>query len=711
MSDNPLHLLMNPKSIASAGAGNNLMKMGSIQALNLLKSGFKGKYYPVHPKETTVLGHKAYPTPADLPEAPDLAFLIVPTEQVAPLLDEFGKIGTRRAVVVTAGFKESGEKGKIQEDEINRIARKHGIRFVGPNCIGVINTQASLNTTLGTTASSPGPLGLASQSGTYVTQTLSYLDRKGIRLSKALSLGNEANISIVDALEYLAEDKDTKAIILYIEGIREGRRFIETARKITPHKPVLALYVGGSDAGARSGMSHTGAMAGPDYLFDGIFKQAGIIRVHTIEDLYHHGWALATQPPLEGNRIGVVTNSGGPGTSISHEADTKGLDLPRFSKALQQEIRNLIPGHAASGNPVDFTFHLDMKALSTSIPEIIMKSGEVDGVIVHGVLSFLEEVNPTLKKYLEGSPANDMLKKLNVDLSEAVTLPETYGKPMLISSFFERKDPYVAFYQDHDIPVFDSPEKAARAMADLYRYRKIRERTYSETPVVPKPSGEASGLIDGALKRGQRALNEYDGKKILSAYGIPITREKLTLTEEEALKAAREIGYPVALKGCSWEIMHKSGKGLIRLDVKGDEEVAGAFRSVRRSAGANVPILVQEMVPGSREFVMGMTRFPGFGPALLFGLGGIFTEALNDTTFRSAPISLVEAEEMIRGIRTASIMGEFRGMPSVDIPALADILQKLGFVALLHPEIAEMDLNPLIIRGSSPIVADALVVL
>jgi len=458
-------------------------------------------------------------------------------------------------------------------------------------------------------------------------------------------------------------------------------------------------------------MSHTGAMAGPDYLYDGIFKQAGIIRVQTIEELYTHGWAFATQPPLKGNRVGIVTNSGGPGTSMSHAANTAGLELPRFSDTLQREIKKMIPGHAASGNPVDLTFHLNMKTLSTDIPEMIMKSGEVNGLIIHGVIDFLEEVNPGLKKYLEVSPLKDMAKQLLVDLSEAAALPGTHGKPMLISSFFDRRDSYVAFYQDHDIPVFDSPEKAAWAMADLYRYHKIRQRKTSAMPGLPEISEEASGLIASALKKGQKGLDEHEGKKILSAYGIPVTRERIAATEAAALSAARETGFPVALKGCSWEIMHKTGKGLVRLGLRGEEDVSGAFRSIREAAGSDIPVLVQEMVSGSREFVMGMTRFPGFGPVLLFGLGGIFTEALKDTAFRSAPLSLAEAEEMIRDIRADKILEEFRGMPAVDTPAMADILQTLGFIAVLHPEITEMDLNPLIISGSKPLVADALIVL
>lgn len=711
MSENPLHLLMNPASIATVGAGNNPLKMGTIQATNLLKSGYGGKYYPLHPRDKSVLGHRAYPSVVDLPEAPDLAFLVVPTAQVAPLLEAFGKIGTKRAVVVTAGFRETGADGKRMEEEVVAVARKYGIRFVGPNCLGIINAQASLNTTIVPQSGKPGMLGFASQSGTYVTQTLTYLGQRGIRFSKAVSLGNEADLNLVDALEYLGEDKDTKAVILYIEGIREGRRFIETARKITPNKPVLALYVGGSAAGARSGMSHTGAMAGPDYLYDGIFKQAGILRVQTIEELYSHGWTLATQPPLRGNRIGIVTNSGGPGTSISNTANQAGLDIPRFSEAVQTEIRRMIPGHAASGNPVDLTFHLDMETLSTRIPEVLMKSDEVDGLIIHGVISFYEEMYPHIKDYLHGLPIEAFLEQNRIDLTRAVSLSRQYGKPMLISSFFNRQDAYVAFYEDHDIPVLDAPEKAARAMADLLRYGKIRERKAAESPALPARSPEAEAIIQRALEKGQKGLDEYEGKKILSSYGIPVTKEKLVSGEDEALAAAREIGFPVALKGCSWEIMHKTGKGLIRLGLEQDSEVVESFRAIRKAAGRDVPVLVQEMIAGSREFVMGMTRFPGFGPALLFGLGGIFTEVLNDTAFRSAPLSLAEAEEMVFDIRARKLLEAFRGMPAVDVAGLARIVQTLGAISILHPEIAEMDLNPLIISGSRPVVVDALLVL
>ncbi len=285
MSDNPLHRLLNPSSIALVGASNNVMKMGTMHALSMMLDGYKGKLYPVHLREKKILGLEAYPSVEAIPDVPDLAFLVVPSNQVLPVMEEFGKKGTRSAISITAGFGEMGDEGRRAQDRLNEISAKYGIRFLGPNCMGIINSEISLNTTVMPYVSAPGALGFASQSGTYITQTIPYLGKRGIHFSKAISVGNSANINITDALEYLGDDEQTKAVSLYIEGIRDVSRFIEVARRITPRKPVLAQYVGGSGAGARSSLSHTGSMAAPDHLYDGLFKQAGIIRVDSIEGL------------------------------------------------------------------------------------------------------------------------------------------------------------------------------------------------------------------------------------------------------------------------------------------------------------------------------------------------------------------------------------------------------------------------------------------
>lgn len=712
MKENPLDFLMNPRSIATVGAGNNPTKMGTIQALSIVKDGYRGKFYPVHPSEQTVLGHKAYPSVSDLPETPDLAIFIVPTDQVIGLMEDFGKIGTRRAVVITAGFRETGSAGRELEEQLKECTRRYGIRFIGPNCIGLVNSAISLNVTVMPLEGPPGLLGMASQSGTYVTQTLPYLKKRGIRFSKAISLGNEADIDINDALAYLGEDEQTKAIALYIEGLKDPARFLRIAQEITPRKPVIAQYVGGTAAGARAGSSHTGALAGPDHLYDGLLQQAGIIRVYSVEDLYGQGWALATQPPLKGNRIGVITNSGGPGTAMSDTCNTGGLEVPIFSEKLQEQIRTHIPPHGARANPVDLTFFLDARTISVIIPELIIKSGEVDGIVLHGAMGtgFMDQIF-THAKEMFGLPRDQFLEAFREDTGAAVELPKKYGFPLLVSSFFGESDDYAAAYQDHDIPVYDSPEKTARAMAALWKYRKIRERALDAPPPLPPAEAEAEALIAKALKRGARILDEFSSKKVLAAYGIPTGAEKLVLSAEEAAGEARRLGYPVVLKGCSEEIAHKTGKGLIHLNLKDESAVCRSFEAIREAAGKEIPVLVARMIRGDRELVAGAIRQPGFGPCVMFGLGGIFTEALQDTVFRLAPLSQAEAQEMLAAIRARKLLDEFRGMPAADREALADILQKVGNLLLLHPEIREIDLNPIILEGSRPVVVDALITL
>ncbi len=713
MSENPLRLLMNPKSVAVAGASNTPTKMGSIQTLSLLKDGYQGKVYFLHPKDKTIFGMPAYPSPKDLPEVPDLAFLVVPINVALTLLEEFGQIGTKRAIVVTAGFKETGEEGANLEKQLNEVAARYGIRFVGPNCLGVINSQICLNTTVYPFPPVDGLLGLASQSGTYVTQILPLSRRRGIKFSKAISLGNEANIDIADALEYLGEDEQTKAVILYIEGIRNGTKFLNIAREVSKRKPVLAQYVGGTVSGARAGMSHTGAMAGPDFLYDGMFKQAGIIRVGSIEELYDHGWTLATQPIPKGNRVAVMTNSGGPSSSISYTCDLVGLTVPRYSKKLQEQIRPYLQPHAASSNPVDLTFDTSMKNLAITIPEIILKSGEVDAMISHGIMhsGFLREIYSHAVDFLGDMSFEQFLEMAEPVLEETFEIPRRYNVPHLISTFFGQEDYYTIGFQKHNIPVFHSPEKAARAMGALYHYSLIKKRKPGKRAALPKISPRAINILRQARQNGQKALDEHAAKKLLAAYGVPVVKEILTESLKEALAAAAKIGYPVALKACHWEIMHKSGKGLIALNVENANALKNAFIDIRRAAGFFTPVLVQQMLSSGREFLAGMTRFAGFGPAVVFGTGGVLTEALRDTTLRVAPLTDADTLEMLTDIRAKVLLEKFRGMPAVDKDKLGKILQAIGNIALLHLEIAEIDLNPIIIDRARPVVADALIVL
>ncbi|MGM0452984.1 MAG: acetate--CoA ligase family protein [Thermodesulfobacteriota bacterium] len=708
-----LHNLMHPKSIAIVGASNNPMKMGTMHALSILKDGFSGTLYPVHPTETEVLGQKAWQSPHDLPETPDLAIFVLPAKHLPPLFEDFGKIGTQNAIVITAGFKETGEDGAEQERQLVEIARQYGMRFIGPNCMGMINHAISLNTTVTPLTGPAGKLGMVSQSGTYVAQAIDYLEKRGIHFSKAVSVGNEADVNIIDVLEYLGEDEETRAIALYIETIRDVPRFLEVAAKITPHKPVIAQYVGGSEAGARAGKSHTGAMAGQEPLYNGLFKQAGVIRVHSVEDLYGLGWALANQPRLRGNRIAIITNSGGPGSAIADTLEACGCTVPPFSEKLEQQIRPLVPAHAPCGNPVDLTFIVDMRVMTDDIFEMVMKSGEVDGVVIHGAMNtgFLKAIFPHVSALMPDMTLEDLLAQSRRDLSKSIGLPHDYGVPVTVSSFFDREDQYTREYQDNGIPVFDAPEKAARAMATLVAYNKIRRRHAHERPAIPKANETARKIIDDARQNGQHSLDEYGAKQLLKTYGIPVPDERLAESADQAAAAAATIGFPVAIKACRADLLHKTEGGLVHLNITDEAGARKSFDAIQNAAEMPVPVIVGQMVSGSREFLAGLIHDPQFGHCVAFGVGGIFTEALNDVTYRVAPIGDTAAEEMIADIKNTKLLAPLRGMPAVHTAELADLLQKISMIGMIHNEIQEIDINPVLISGSSPVAVDALIVL
>jgi acyl-CoA synthetase (NDP forming) len=469
MSENPLERILNPRSVAIFGASDKITTMGTYQLINILQGGFPGKVYPVHPNKEIVQGLKAYARAQDLPEAPDLAQIVVPTRSVPGVLQDLGERGCRRAIVISGGFKETGEEGMKLERELKETAGRFGIRFLGPNCIGVINPHLPLNTTMYHYFQKPGHMALASHSGTYVTQVLPYLKKRGIGYSRAISLGNETDIDVVDALEFLAGDEDTRAIALYLEVIRRGPEFIKTARRVSRTKPIVAVYVGGTEAGGRSGSSHTGAMAGSDEIYDAAFAQAGVLRAADMQSLYDWAFALSEQPRLPGPRVAIVTHSGGPATSLADACNRHGLEVPEFSPGLQKHLKELVPATGSSRNPVDVTFGVDMKALFLDIPKIILESGEVDGIILHGVggEAYFREMDRVAKGNVN-FPLDQMGGYMSYIAQELHRVCKQAEKPVVCSAFADRtEDPVIGEFQDLGIPCFETPEQAVRAMGAL----------------------------------------------------------------------------------------------------------------------------------------------------------------------------------------------------------------------------------------------------
>ncbi|MBF0119943.1 MAG: acetate--CoA ligase family protein [Desulfobacterales bacterium] len=704
MTQNPLHKIMSPSSISIVGASNNPMKMGTMQFLNIVHGGFKGKVMPIHPKEKIIFGIEAFANIKDLPVAPDLAMLVVPTHLIPSMMEEFGQIGTKHALIISAGFKEVGKEGEELEKQVISIARKYGIRFVGPNCMGLINTHLPLNTTVGPVQDLCGNVSIISQSGTYVAQVLSYIHNRGIRFSKAISVGNEADIDIVDCLEYLGEDTETKAIGIYIECIRRPEKFLEIARNVVKNKPVVAQYVGGNKAGAKSGLSHTGALAGPDYIYDGLFEQAGVIRVKTIEEIYSATHTLGSLPRLKGKRIAILTNSGGPATAMASVLDENGLEMPELSIDLQEKIKSLIPGHASSKNPVDLTFHMDMSLMTDTLPTMLLESDEIDGLLIHGIMDtgWAELAFPVFSAAI-GLKKEDLIKLFTTNLNAILELPWKTNKPIIISSFFDKEDHAKCSFYEKGIPAFNAPEKAAKAMSMLYKYYLIQNKEISKIELSSIPE-RAIAIMN---KEAINGIDEYTAKSILRTYNISTCKEILVKNPQNAVLASKTIGYPVVVKACSKEIKHKTEAKLVHINLKTDEEVFEACVKIQKIA-KNSPLLICEMIKGEREFMAGIARVQGFPPCVMFGIGGIFAEVFCDRAIRIAPLSLSDAYSLIHSIKSHEILGNYRGMGAVDIYEMAKLLVALGNIAVHFPDIKEIDLNPIIIQNRKPIVVDSL---
>lgn len=471
----PLYRMMHPRSIAFWGASANPLGMGSVQLAQLLDLGYQGDVFPIHPKEPEILGLKAYQSIHDVPVPVDLAVLVIPTKIVPETLEECGKAGVKRAVVVSAGFGEIDEDGKAVQRRLTEIAAQYGMHFIGPNCIGVVNAHENLNTTFFPYTAKPGFIGMASQSGSFVTQMFVHLNKFGIGFSQAFSVGNEAMIDITDCLEYLGQCPDTKVIGLYIETIRRGRELVRTAREVSKNKPIVAYYVGGSEAGSRAALSHTGALAGPDNLYDGIFKQCGIVRASTIEELFDFCWVLGSRKPPAGDRIAVLTHSGGPGASAADAAERAGLRLAEFSDDVIRTLKELVPHTASISNPVDLTFSRNPKDYAELIPKCLLRDLGVDCMFIYLLIPALRVFQSILAMGKSEEEAQAMASAFIEEQAQAVaSLSDEFGKPVVGASFCARDEEFIRVVQDKGMPVLPSPERAVKAMAALAWYGRKR---------------------------------------------------------------------------------------------------------------------------------------------------------------------------------------------------------------------------------------------
>ncbi len=479
--NHPLHGIMHPRSIAFWGASNNPTAMGSVQLAQLRALGFEGPVYLMHPREKAIDGLPAYAHLEDVPGPVDLAILILPTRVVPEILEECGKAGVTRAIIVSAGFGEMGAEGKEQQQRLVEIARTYGIHFVGPNCIGVVNPYVKLNTTFFPYQASKGFIGMASQSGSFITQMFEHLEKFGLGFSQGFSVGNEAVTDIVDCMEYLGECPNTTVIALYIEAIRRGREFCRVAREVSKKKPIVAYYVGGSESGKKAALSHTGALAGPDQLYDGIFKQCGITRASSIEELFDLCYVLGSQPVPRGNRIGILTHSGGPGAAAADTAERCGLRLAQLSPETIDALSPHVPHTASVSNPVDLTFNRNPEDYMQLLPRILLQDENVDMLFLY-VLIPVHRVIETLEATgMESGQAADLAATFIADQCKAVAeIAAESGKPLVGGSFCHRTEPFIGELQDLGVPVLPSPERAVKALAYLAKYAAAKKALLKE---------------------------------------------------------------------------------------------------------------------------------------------------------------------------------------------------------------------------------------
>jgi acetyltransferase len=699
-----LHAIFSPKSVAVIGASTIPGKVGHDIFVNILKGEYQGTLFPINPTARSVRSVKAYPSVLDVPDDVDLSIIILPPKAALRAVEESARKGAKGIVIVSAGFREVGEEGLRVEEAITARCRELGIRLVGPNCLGVINPQPSVSLNASFSARMPafGHMSFISQSGALCTAVLDFATDRDFGFSKFISIGNKADVDELDLLRYLHEDPDTEVIMIYLEELKRAAEFVREVKNITSGDrptPVLVVKSGRTAAGARAAVSHTGSLAGSDAIYEAIFQQAGIIRAESIEELFNFASAFSSRKIPSGNKVAIVTNAGGPGIVATDMTITSGLELAKFREETIEVLASHLPVTANLHNPVDVIGDATLERYENALGAVIKDEG-VDGALV--ILT-----------------PQSMTNALGTAEAIARIYRRTH-KPILCC-FMGIVDVSagVKYLQGHGIPVFPFPEHAASSFGALYKYSRWLNRQILSQFSLEHDKERAEQIISRCMDTGKYYLGEVDAMELLGCYGFHTLPAMVASTVKEAVEYAEQIGFPVALKIVSPQIIHKTDAGGVEIQLQDSDSVRGAFETIVRKAGAFAPdvvidgVLVQKMAPKGEEVIIGASKSPGFGHLLMFGLGGIFVEVFKDVVFRLAPIGRNEARRMIRGIRGYSILSGVRGRPARDEEALEKVLVSLSDMVLNHPEIKEMDINPLIVHetGQGATVADCRIIL
>jgi acetyltransferase len=688
--------LFRPESVAVIGASRNPGTIGYQIVDNLVRHGYKGVVYPVNPNAPAIHSIPSFPSVSSIPGTVDMAVVVVPKEAVLKVVDECGKKGVKGVVVISAGFKEVGGEGLGREEVLLDIVQRHGMRLVGPNCMGLMNTSPDvcMNATFAPTMPPAGATSFLSQSGALGVTILDYAAEYGIGIRQFVSIGNKPDVSGNDLLEYWEQDDGTHLILMYLESFGNPKNFIPLARRVSRSKPIAVVKSGRTRAGARAASSHTGALAGTDMAIDALLAQCGVLRVESIEELFDLAMAFEDLQPPAGNRVAIITNAGGPGIIIADACESAGLDVVELGPDTQARLRGIFPAEASVRNPVDMIASATGDSYEVAL-RIVLEDSSVDAAIAAFV--------PPLG-----------VKQADIASSIVSASRHRNGKPVLAVLMGREGLPQgIAELDEAGIPAYRFPESAARALAAMHRHRVWADRPLLEPETFEVDRAGVEAILDRVLSSGRTQLTEVEALDVAEAYGIPTIPHRLARSREEAVAAAVELGFPVVMKILSPEVVHKTDVGGVRVDLRSPEEVGEAYDGILSSVFGAHPdaqiqgVLVEEYQKEGREVIVGMSTDARFGPILMFGLGGIYVEALKDVAFRVHPVTRNDADDMIRAIRGLPILEGFRGEPGVDLDVLAELIQRVSQLVGDHDRISEMDLNPFLAMEKGGMALDA----
>jgi len=681
-----LDAFFEPRSVAVIGATPKKLSIGRETLHNIFAAEFRGKVFPVNPNYEVIHSVKSYSTVLDVPDAVDLAVVIVPKQFVKETVRQCGEKGVKGVVVISAGFSEVGPEGKAREQEVLEVVRKYGMRMIGPNCFGVVNADPDirLNVTFGKTFPKHGNVGFITQSGAMGEAIMSHAMELGIGFSKIASIGNKADISSNDIITYFKDDPQTQIILLYLENFGNPRKFTQITSEVSRCKPIVAVKSGRTTLGAKAASSHTGALAGLDVGVDALFEQAGIMRVDTTEELFDVAAALSRQPIPKGNRVVVVTNAGGPGILATDALISHGLEMPNLAPSTVNELKKFISADASYSNPMDMVGGAGPTEYLETL-NVIKKDSRYDTILT----IFLAPVT---------------VNELQVGKNIYAALKDTDKTVLACLMGAGESKAGIDFLNHNGVPTYLFPEAAAKALSTIDGYRQWLGRSRGKVKTFKVHTDKVTEIINRYAADGNTAIVGEDAMEILKAYGIPAAGYQYAYSAKEAVSVAHALGFPVVMKINTPPILHKTEAGGVMVDLRSDTEVRNAYKELLKRVG-KIPkgerfsVILQEMVSGSVETVIGMTTDPSFGPLIMFGLGGIYVEVMKDVAFRINPLTPPKARRMIKSLKSYPLLTGFRGAPPVDLKILEDTLLRVSQLVKEFDRISEIDINPFIVSA------------